>query len=95
MAILVMSIFGTAGLLLINLVPRVSSLLFLYSGMYKRPCGDLIGCNSVLRGNYVLHGVNGGGMSKFDGKPQSLAVSTITCSLSPKLEGAISSSKLR
>ena len=51
---------------------------------YTRPFGDLIGCNSVLRGNSILRGVIGYGMSKFDGKPHSLRISAINCYLSLK-----------
>ena len=46
--------------------------------------GDLIGCNSVFRSNSVLRGLNGCGMSKFDGKPHSLPTLTMICFLSPK-----------
>ena len=41
----------------------------------------MIGCNSVLRGNSDLRGVDGHGMSKFDGKPYSLPISSIVCYL--------------
>ena len=51
---------------------------------YKRQFDDLIGCSSFLRRNSILRGVNGRGMSKFDGKPHSLPISTITCYFSPK-----------
>ena len=46
-----------------NLVPRVSSLLYLYSGMQEaiRQSDWLF---AILRGNSVLRGVNCHGMSK-------------------------------
>ena len=70
---------------IINLVPRVSSLLYLYSGIQEAVRQSdwlfaILGCNSDLRG------VNDLGMSKFDVKPHSLPIPTIICNLFPKFE---------
>ena len=83
-------------LILNNLVPRVSSLLYLYSWILEavRQCDWLF---AILRGNSVLRWVNGHGMSKFHVMPYSLSIPTIICNLFPKFEEyqAISLSKLR
>ena len=66
-----------------NLVPRVSSLLFLYSGIREaiRQSDWLF---AILRGNSVLRGVNGHGLSKFDVRPYTLPIPAIICDLFPK-----------
>ena len=83
------SFFGTFGTRsnkdTVNLVPRVSSLLYLYSGIQEAVRQSdwpfaILGCNSDLRW------VNDLGMSKFDVKPHSLPIPTIICNLFPKFE---------
>ena len=66
-----------------NLVPRVSSLLYLYSGMQEAvQQSDWL--FAILHGNSVLCGINNRGMSKFDIKPYSLPILTIICNLFPE-----------
>ena len=67
-----------------NLVPsRVSSLLYLYSGIQEAvQQSDWL--FTILRRSSVLLWVNGCGMSKFDRKSHSLPNSTIICHVSPK-----------
>ena len=68
-----------------NLVARVSSLLYLYSGIQEavRQSDWLF---TILRRNSVLRGVNDLGMSKFGVKPHSLPIATIICNLFLKFE---------
>ena len=63
-----------------NLVPRVSSLLYLYSGIQEavRQSDWMF---AILLGNSVLCRVNSRGMSKFNVKPYSLPIPTIICNL--------------
>ena len=72
-----------------NLVPRVSSLLYLYSGIQEtvRKSDQLF---AILGRNSYLRGVNDLGMSKFDVKPHSLPIPAIICNLFPKFERIMS-----
>ena len=69
----------------VNLVPRVSSLLYLYSGIQEadRQSDWLF---AILGRNSDLRWVNDLGMSKFSLKPYSLPIPTIICNLFPKFE---------
>ena len=67
----------------LNLVPRVSSLLYLYSGIQEAVWqSDWLFI--ILRRNSVLRVVNDLGIAKFDIKPDSLPFPTIICNLFPK-----------
>ena len=61
-----------------NLVPRVTSLLYLHSGIQEavRQSDCLF---AILGRNSDLRGVNDFGMSKLDVKPHSLPIPTIIC----------------
>ena len=76
----------------INLVPRVSSLLYFYPGI-PEAVQQSDWPFAILRRNSVLRGINGRGMSKFivqwskfDKKPYSLPIPTIIYNLLPKFE---------
>ena len=68
-----------------NLVPRVSSLLYLYSGIQEavQQSDWLL---TILRRNSFLRWVKDLCMSKFDAKLHSLPIPTIICKLFPKFE---------
>ena len=68
-----------------NLVPRVSSLLYLHSGIQEavRQSDWLF---AILGRNSDLRWVNDLDVSKFSLKPYSLPIPTIICNLFPKFE---------
>ena len=69
----------------VNLVPRVSSLLYLYSGIQEavRQSDWLL---AILGRNSDLRRVNDPGMLKFSVKRYSLPISTVICNFFAKFE---------